>query len=72
MSSGAGCHYKLQRSSALAFLALGSICRLVEQELEPGQEHPAGHLHSFGVWGLGLGHGDVCWPQVLTDTAKDT
>lgn len=57
---------------ALAFLALGSICRLVEQELEPGQEHPAGHLYSFDVWGLGLGHGDMCWSQVLTDTAKDT
>lgn len=45
---------------------------MVEQKLEPGQEHPAGHLYGFGVWGLGLGHGDVCWPQVLTDTAKDT
>lgn len=67
MSSGAGCgcHYKLQRSSALAILALGSICWLVEQKLEPCHEHPAGHLHSFDVWGLGSGG----WGLVLSTGA---
>lgn len=65
MSSGAGCHYKLQRSSALAILALGSICWLVEQKLEPCHEHPAGHLHSFDVWGLRFGG----WGLVLATGA---
>lgn len=56
MSAGAGCHSELQRRSALAVLALESICRWAKQKLEPCHEHPAaGHLPSFDVWGLGLG-----------------
>lgn len=58
MSTGAGCHYELQRSPALAILDLESICRLLGQKLDPCHGTPSRPPPQFLVagverWGMG-------------------
>lgn len=58
MSTGAGCHYELQRSPALAILDPESICRLLGQKLDPCCGTPSRPPPQFLVagverWGMG-------------------